>query len=110
MAAEEARSPDGPRLNVSSGSRRFNPKMLNLGLFLGRNVDIQGDLIHLPIKDESVDTIVCTGVLEHVSDPHKAVEEIYRALSAGERSFWRHLLCKHYMLCQKISIAGHQKV
>jgi len=87
LAEEEARSPDGLRLNVGSGSRRFNPKMLNLDLFFGENVDIQGDSLHLPIRDESVDTIVCTGVLEHVSDPHKGVEEIYRALKFGGKVF-----------------------
>jgi SAM-dependent methyltransferase len=31
---------------------------------------------------------VCTGVLEHVSDPYKAVEEIYKALKFGGRVFF----------------------
>ena len=31
---------------------------------------------------------MCTGVLEHVSDPYKAVEEIYKALKFGGRVFF----------------------
>jgi len=54
--------------------------MINLDLFKGDEVDIQGDLLNLPIKNEAIDTIVCTGVLEHVSDPYKALEEIYKIL------------------------------
>lgn len=77
---EQIKSPGGLRLNVGSASRRFGIKTLNLDLFAGEEIDIQGDLLHFPMKDESVDTIVCTGVLEHVSDPHRAVEEIYRVL------------------------------
>jgi len=87
LAEEETRSPHGLSLNIGSGGRRFNSKMFNLDLYFGEQLDIQGDLLYLPIKNESVDTIVCTGVLEHVSDPHKAVEEIYRALKFGGRIF-----------------------
>ena len=87
LAEEEARSPGGMRMNVGSGGRRLNSKMFNLDLSFGEKLDIQGDLLDLPIKDESVDTIVCTGVLEHISDPHKAVDEIYRALKFGGKVF-----------------------
>lgn len=80
---EELRSPGGLRLNVGSASRRFGVKMLNMDLFAGGEVDMQGDLLHLPLKDESVDTVVCTGVLEHVCDSHRAVAEIYRVLKFG---------------------------
>jgi SAM-dependent methyltransferase len=39
------------------------------------------------MKDESVETIVCKGVLEHVSDPRQAVAEIYRSLKFGGEVF-----------------------
>jgi len=58
-----------------------------LDLFSGDEVDVQGDLLHLPIKDESVDTVLCTGVLEHVSGPDSAVQEIYRVLKLEGRVF-----------------------
>ena len=87
LAEEETRSPGGIRLNVGSGGRWLNSKIFNLDLYFREKLDIQGDLLDLPIKDESLDTIVCTGVLEHVSDPHKAVDEIYRALKFGGKVF-----------------------
>jgi len=84
---EKVRSPRELRLNIGSGSRRLDTEMLNLDLLVGEEVDIQGDLLHLPIKDAIVETVVCTGVLEHVSDPHKAVEEIHRVLKFRGRVF-----------------------
>jgi len=87
LSQEQARSSDGFRLNVGSGAQRFDLKVYNLDLFFGEEIDIQGDLLNFPIKDETIDTIVCTGVLEHVSDPFKAVDEIYKALKFGGRVF-----------------------
>jgi SAM-dependent methyltransferase len=84
---EQVRAPDGFRLNVGSASRRFEIKTLNLDLLFGKEVDVQGDLLHLPIKNKSVDTLLCTGVLEHVSGPDQAVEEIYRVLKFEGRVF-----------------------
>ena len=62
-------------------------KIINLDIFLAKEVDIQGDLLYLPIKNESLETIACQGVLEHVIDPHKAVKEIYKVLKFGGRVF-----------------------
>ena len=45
--------------------------------------DIVADIHALPVTDQSVDAIICKAVLEHVSDPQKAVEEIYRVLKLG---------------------------
>jgi len=87
LSEEQKRSPDGFRLNVGSGNRRFDLKVFNLDIFFGEEIDVQGDLLNLPIKEDAIDTIVCTGVLEHVSDPSKAIEEIYTALKIGGRVF-----------------------
>ena len=83
MQNEELRSPGGIRLNIGCGDQRLVVETLNLDLIKGSEVDIQGDLLLLPIKDESVDTIICTGVIEHVSEPDSAVKEIYRVLKSG---------------------------
>lgn len=87
LSEEQTRSPGGLRLNVGSASRRLSSGMFNLDLFTGDEVDIKGDLLNLPIKKETFDTIVCTGVLEHVSDPYKAVAEINNVLKSGGRVF-----------------------
>ena len=85
---ERLRSPRGIILNLGSGVRRFFQKTLNLDLFSVEGVDIQTDVLHLPIKNESVEAIVCTGVLEHVRDPHLAVLEICRVLKPGGRCYF----------------------
>lgn len=42
--------------------------------------DFFGDAMHLPMPDASVDTLLCTEVLEHLPDPEKAIAEFSRVL------------------------------
>ncbi len=41
---------------------------------------IRGDICALPIRSGTFDAAVCTEVLEHLTDPHRALTEIERAL------------------------------
>jgi SAM-dependent methyltransferase len=80
-------------------NNRFNEKSLWLLPYLEKtdykildkvsdyNPDIVGDIHHLPFEDNTVDAIICMAVLEHVEDPKKAVEEIYRVLKPGGYCF-----------------------
>ena len=45
--------------------------------------DIIGDIHNLPFEDNSKDAILCLAVLEHVEDPIRAVDELYRTLKPG---------------------------
>jgi len=87
LRQEQIRTPDGLKFNVGSASRRFDIRTVNLDLLIGRDVDLQADLMMLPLRDESVESIICTGVLEHVTDPHCAVREMFRVLRPGGRLF-----------------------
>lgn len=49
----------------------------------GPNVDQIEDIHALSFDDNSVGTVVCVEVLEHVFDPIRAVQEIYRVLRPG---------------------------
>ncbi len=42
--------------------------------------DIIADATKIPLKNNSVDSIVCFQLLEHLQDPKKAVDEMYRVL------------------------------
>lgn len=51
--------------------------------FITRKVtipDVFGDIFALPFKSASVDTVLCTQVLEHVKVPDSAISECYRIL------------------------------
>jgi len=47
------------------------------------NPDIVGDIHNLPFTDNSQEAILCLAVLEHVENPFKAFEEMYRVLKPG---------------------------
>ncbi len=49
----------------------------------GMGADIDGDIHAMPIQTESEDAVICNAVLEHVVNPIRAVEEIYRILKPG---------------------------
>jgi SAM-dependent methyltransferase len=50
---------------------------------LGPRAQLICDAHDLPFRDESFDGLVAQAVLEHVLDPARAVEEIYRVLKPG---------------------------
>jgi len=49
----------------------------------GPGVDIVLDLHHIDLPDNSVTTLVCMEVLEHVQFPFDALKEIYRVIKPG---------------------------
>lgn len=51
--------------------------------YRGNKADLCGDAGLLPLADESVDTILCTEVMEHVPNPEKTIEEFARVLRPG---------------------------
>ena len=75
---EIAPSPQSTPLIDRLGARRR--VRLDLG-HDNRDVDALADLTALPLRDASVDLLVCYHVLEHVPDDHAAMAEIARVLS-----------------------------
>lgn len=51
--------------------------------YRGNRADVAGDASAMSFADASVDTILCTEVLEHVADPEKVIEEFARILKPG---------------------------
>lgn len=45
--------------------------------------DFCGDAAFLPLADESVDTVLCTEVMEHIPNPEKTIAEFARVLRTG---------------------------
>jgi SAM-dependent methyltransferase len=45
--------------------------------------DLISDITSIELKDESVDIVLCTEVLEHIPDPIRAISEMTRILKVG---------------------------
>jgi len=67
-------------LNIGSGNTNLGENISNIDIYKYENVDLTADLSNLPIKDESVDVIINSAVLEHVPFPEEAVLEFNRIL------------------------------
>jgi SAM-dependent methyltransferase len=69
--------------DVGAGGRRLTPDVITVDAVSAPDVNVVGDIHHLPIGDSSVDAVFCTGTLEHVRDPWRAVHELHRILKPG---------------------------
>ena len=47
------------------------------------NIDLVGSAYKIPAENESFDSALCTGVLEHLEEPEQALRECYRVLKTG---------------------------
>lgn len=70
-------------LNIGSGNSKIYPNIINLDIFPYNNVDIVGDASNTPFKNESFDHVINIALIEHVSEPEKIVNEIFRLLKPG---------------------------
>ncbi|MCB0322307.1 MAG: class I SAM-dependent methyltransferase [Bdellovibrionales bacterium] len=88
------RRPDPTIINIGAGFEQvfeeaFKPyePVLRVGIPHRGGVDLYGDLTALPLANSSVDLLFCSSVLEHVSAPAKAMEEIARVLRPRGRAY-----------------------
>lgn len=69
---------------IGSGMKQFAGSaeidLIATDVYLSPQVKVVCDGHHLPFKDESFDGVVIQAVLEHVLDPTRVVDEIYRVL------------------------------
>jgi len=79
--------PDAVIVNVGSACVRLHKHVFNIDLFMESEVDVQGDLLALPFGDNTIDAIVCTGVLEHVSDAYLAAKELHRVMKPSGQAY-----------------------
>lgn len=78
---------DNPRvLDIGCGHKPYHdlfPTTQHWGMdcgLLDASPDFIGDALCLPIRDQSVDIVFATQVIEHVTDPHRMVRECKRVL------------------------------
>jgi SAM-dependent methyltransferase len=59
------------------------PRRVALDVQRGAGVQIIGDAQLLGIRDASFETVLCTEVLEHLPEPQRAIDEMFRVLVPG---------------------------
>ena len=70
-------------LNLGCGGRKA-PGQLGVDRYPGSRADIRADLDRpLPFAESCADRVVLEHVLEHVAEPVRLIEEIYRILKPG---------------------------
>lgn len=78
--------PSGLVLDVGGGNRQIDDaRYVNLDYAPYAEPDVIGDALALPFRDDSFDFVYSSGVFEHLKDPKKAAEEIYRITKPGGR-------------------------
>ena len=76
-------SESGVMLNIGAGDTKIHPKIINLDIQKGINVDIVASADCIPLASHSVDLVVSQEVLEHVPDPYAVLKDIHRVLKSG---------------------------
>ncbi len=74
---------DARILDIGSGMHRRAGNVINLEIERTPMVDVVGDGHCLPFSDGVFDAVISEAVLEHVSNPQKVVQEMYRVLKPG---------------------------
>ncbi len=58
-------------------------KTINLDITLNENISFIADAHDLPVKDESIDSVVMQALIEHIVDPVRVIKEAHRVLKPG---------------------------
>ena len=77
----------GKTLDLGAGSAKYQEiirqkaeEYTTFDMAPGENIDVVGDALNLPFKDDSFDTVISSQVLEHVEKPWIMIKEIRRVL------------------------------
>ena len=75
--------PDGLGLDIGAGETSVDPRVLNLNVIPGPNIQIVSLGSLLPFRDETLDLVISQETLEHIADPWQTVAEVFRTLKPG---------------------------
>lgn len=75
-------------LNLGSGPRRLNDRIINVDLFNYHGVDVQASVDAVPLASASVDAIICDELVEHMAYPERLLDEVHRLLKPGGRAYF----------------------
>lgn len=70
-------------VDLGAGGRRVTKTVITVDFVETPETDIVGDVCDTPLDDSSADLVIATGLLEHVEDEDKLLQEISRILKPG---------------------------
>lgn len=80
----DEQSPQGEILDIGSARWNYPKEHFHKGkvttLDIEPPADVIGDVVNLPFKENTFDFVICLETLEHVKNPFRAMDEIYRVL------------------------------
>jgi SAM-dependent methyltransferase len=79
----QAMGTNGVILDIGAGGRIIGSRVWGVDFFPFANTRVVADIQSLPFAHQSVVGVICTGTLEHVEDPLRALDEMYRILQPG---------------------------
>lgn len=82
----DTQAEDAVILDLGAGGR-VHPNIVSMEYVSHPNNSVQGDCLALPFRDQCADLILSQAVIEHVTDPQKAFEEMYRVLRPGGKLY-----------------------
>ena len=69
--------------NVGAGYTDYGPRVLNIDIFDSGTTDVIASALALPFADSTADLVILQGVLEHVEDAQRTLDECRRVLKPG---------------------------
>jgi SAM-dependent methyltransferase len=69
--------------NVGAGYTDYGPRVLNVDIFDSGTTHVIASALALPFADDTADLVILQGVLEHVEDAQRTLDECYRVLKPG---------------------------
>ncbi len=73
---------EGPVLDNGAGGRR-HPRIIGLEIEAHPGNTVQANALDLPFRDDTFALVLSQAVLEHVTDPQRYVDEVFRVLRPG---------------------------
>ncbi len=75
--------PDARIVDLGAGGRKVSPRTVCVDFLALHNTDLVADVQRLPLRDDSVDAVIATGLFEHVEDVNALIAEIHRVVRPG---------------------------
>jgi SAM-dependent methyltransferase/uncharacterized protein YbaR (Trm112 family) len=112
--------PTGVILNIGSARERVlrqafaGREVVKVGFPSRGGIDLYGDALQLPVRSGSVDLLMSSSVMEHLSDPERAASEQFRVVKDGGRVYAEIPFIRGYHMIpadyQRYTLSGIQRL